>query len=397
MLSPKSGKEKNEMTRKSNTTIFFALSMFVLVLMLLGVTACGSATPTAAPVSPTLPLPTLPPVRTAVPTSPPVVLPTVAPLPTVGASPTVITPTRAITPTRTAAPVTKAGATAVPPTPRPAALSGRIAYSVVTDPSPKSHSIWVAKVDGSGATKLIDGASWPSLSPDGKRLAFFYLPGSGFNEGLYVGDAFGGNVAAAFVNPGVCCINWSRDSNWIVFVVSSRPNQPGGPISMVKNDGAFKTVVDLKVLGSGPSFSADSKQIVFAGCLPGTSTCGLIVAPADGTGTMRVVTRDNGGNAQWSPRGDKIVYQARDDANNNQVFVVNPDGSGKKQLTTGKNNDGQPTWSRDGGTIFWRSDQNGTAWAIMAMNADGTNPRRLIPNVSPDPNLWGWEGLTVGP
>ncbi|MBI4786886.1 MAG: PD40 domain-containing protein [Chloroflexi bacterium] len=382
--------------RKSNA-MTLALLLIVLVSMLLNATACGAATPTPlpTPVSPTLPIVTQPtavrPIATALP-------PTIAPLPTVGAPTPAITPTVAATATRTVVrTATRPAASPSPATPRPGALSGRIAYSVVTDPAPRLHTIWAAKGDGTGATKLIDGASWPALSPDGKYLAFFYLPGSGFNEGLYVGDAFGGKPLAGFVNPGVCCINWSRDSVWIVFVVSGRPNQPGGPISMVKNDGAFRTIVDLKVIGSGPSFSADSKQIVFSGCVPGTSTCGLLVASADGTGATRIVTRDNGGNAQWSPRGDKLVYQARDGANNNQVFVVNPDGSGKKQLTNGKSNDGQPTWSRDGGSIYWRSDQNGTSWAIMVMNADGTNARRLIPDVAPDPIFWGWEGLSVGP
>jgi Tol biopolymer transport system component len=80
-----------------------------------------------------------------------------------------------------------------------------------------------------------------------------------------------------------------------------------------------------------------------------------------------------------------------------QVWVANADGSGKKQLTNGKSNDGQPVWSRDGGSIFWRSDQNGSAWAIYVMNADGSSQRRIINNVPPDPNLWGWESLSVGP
>lgn len=345
----------------------------------------ASATPTSrsAPTQATVVLPTLP-----------VVVPTAATVPTTS---TLTTPSPITTTTAPTATVARVVRTATATAAKPAVLSGRVAYSVVTDPGPRFHTIYVARVDGSGATKILDYAGWPAFSPTGKNIAFFQLPGGGKNEGLYISDDFGGNPVPVFISPGVCCIDWSRDGNWIVFTNSLKPKQPGGSILMVKVDGSYKTAVDLKVAGSGPAFSPDGKQIVFSGCLPGTNTCGLMATATDGSGGQRAITRDNGGDAHWAPRGDKIVYQASDNAGRNQVYVVNPDGSGKKQLTNGKNNDGQPTWSRDGGSILWRSDQNGTAWGIFAMNADGTNPRRILNNVPPDPNLWGWESLTVAP
>ena len=193
-------------------------------------------------------------------------------------------------------------------------------------------------------------------------------------------------------------MNWSRDGTWIVYANTLRPqlNQPGGPIWKIKVDGVFQTRVDLKVEGNGPAFSPDGKQVVYSGSLPNTSTLGLMLVSAEG-GTPRQITTDNGGNADWSPHGDKIVYQAKDNAGHHQVYVINIDGSGGKPLTKGTRNDGQPVWSRDGGSIFWRSDQNGTAWAIYVMNADGSNARRLIDNAVPNQDLWGWESLSVAP
>ena len=193
-------------------------------------------------------------------------------------------------------------------------------------------------------------------------------------------------------------MNWSRDGNWIVYANTLRPQlgQPGGPLWKIKVDGAFQTRVDLRVEGNGPAFSPDSKQIVYSGGLPNTNSLGLMIVSADG-GAPRQITTDNGGNADISPHGDKIVYQASDNTGHRQVFVINADGSGKKQLTHGSSNDGQPAWSRDGGSIFWRSDQNGTAWAVYVMNADGTNPRKLIDNAVPDQDLWGWESLSAAP
>ncbi|MBM3130622.1 MAG: hypothetical protein FJ009_18580 [Chloroflexi bacterium] len=356
-------------------------SIFISLILAIGVTACGSATPTSAP---TLALPTLA-VPPSVPAAP------VAPSPVVGA------PTDA--PTKFAVAV---GATETPratntaAAPKPSAPTGKIAYSVVTGREPRFFTIWVANANGSNPRQILTHALWPTFSPDGKQVAF-YGRMEGRSEGLYLANSDGGGITGpVVVGVGVCCMNWSRDGQWIVYTNSPRQNQPGGPIAMVKLDGVFKTIVNLGVDGNGPTFSPDGKQIVFSGCMPNTNTCGLMIASTSGGGA-RQVTTDNGGNADWSPRGDKIVYQTSDGAGHRQVFTVNPDGSGKKQLTTGKSNDGQPVWSRDGGSIFWRSDQNGTAWAIYVMNADGSGQRKLIDNTPPHPDLWGWEALSVAP
>lgn len=266
-------------------------------------------------------------------------------------------------------------------------------YSVVTGNEPKFQTLWVANANGANARQILTHGLWPILSPDGTKIAFFGRF-EGKSEGLYIANVDGSNPVLIVIDSGACCFDWSHNGEWIVYTVSPKANRPGGPISMIKIDGAYKTIVALGVVGNGPAFSPDDKQIVYAGCLPNTSNCGLIIVPAGG-GTPRLVTSDNGGNADWEARG--IVYQATDNASHLQIYSVNPDGSGKKQLTNGKSNDGQPAWSRDGGTIFWRSDQNGTAWAIYAMNADGSNPRKLIDNVPPHPDLWGWDSIGTGP
>jgi Tol biopolymer transport system component len=263
----------------------------------------------------------------------------------------------------------------------------------VTGEAPKFHYIYLAAPDGSGQRQILTHAQWPALSPEGARIAYLGSPEGG-SKGLYIANADGSNPTLVVNDSGVCCISWSHDAAWILYAISPRPNQPGGNLFKVKVDGVYKTIVPLGVIGNGPSFSPDSKQIVFSGSLPNQGTLGLVIASADGSGAHQITT-DNGGNAQWSPSGNKLVYHADDGASHRQIFVINADGSGKKQLTNGKSNDGQPIWSRDGGLIFWRSDQNGTAWAIYVMNPDGSNQRKLINDVAPDPTFWGWESLSV--
>jgi Tol biopolymer transport system component len=306
-----------------------------------------------------------------------------------------LTATLAITPTDTPR-ATRPPATPAPTQPpKPAAPTGRIAYDIFLGGTDlRAHTIHVASVSAGAGGQLIERASWPAFSPDGGKIAYFH-----WQDGLYVANADGsGAQGPLVVSPGICCINWSGDGKNIVFANSPRPSQPGGPISMLRMDVPYNpkdpAIIPLGVSGNGPAFAPGGKQIVFSGCQINTNTCGLHIVPTDGSGTMRLLTSDNGGNAHWSPDGRRIVYQV---GSPSQIFVINVDGTGKRQLTTSIGNNGQPVWSRDGGSIFYRSDQGGAGWAIYAMNADGSNQRRLINNTPPHPDLWGWQSLTVAP
>ncbi len=88
------------------------------------------------------------------------------------------------------------------------------------------------------------------------------------------------------------------------------------------------------------------------------------------------MTSDAGGNAAWSPDGKKIAYCSSADGDS-EIWIVNLDGSGMKQLTKNKGNDTNPAFSPDGSYIFYLSDQNGTAWALRVMRPDGSDIKTL--------------------
>src|SRR5436305_379652 len=73
-----------------------------------------------------------------------------------------------------------------------------------------------------------------------------------------------------------------------------------------------------------------------------------------------------------------------------EIFIMNRDGSGVRNLTNSQGRDCCAHWSRDGKTIYFLSERDGSP-EIYAMKADGTNARKIAdgsvvtdPNVSPN-------------
>jgi Tol biopolymer transport system component len=75
-----------------------------------------------------------------------------------------------------------------------------------------------------------------------------------------------------------------------------------------------------------------------------------------------------------------------------QVFVVNPDGTGERQLThvpEGKGA-GSPAFSPDGRRIAYLSNENSDNYAVWVMDADGSDQRVLLAQPGYDFGRPGW-------
>src|ERR687888_1213770 len=86
-------------------------------------------------------------------------------------------------------------------------------------------------------------------------------------------------------------------------------------------------------------------------------------------------------------RAGRIVFSTTED-----VYVVNGDGTGLRQLTTGPAQEFDPSWSPDGRRVAYRVDPGLGASDVYVMNADGSGQRRIAGGISP---AWSPDGALI--
>jgi Tol biopolymer transport system component len=148
-----------------------------------------------------------------------------------------------------------------------------------------------------------------------------------------------------------------------------------------------------------PSWSADGRMIAFWSTRRGpdnpTGDQEIFVMNANGSG-LRQVTKnkvDDGGPA-WSPNGDRLVFHRWDAAETEADLVtVRVNGRGERNLTRSPGIvDRAAVWSPDGREIVFMRDDSGVENDIATIRPDGSHLRALTatdtdeesPDWSPD-------------
>ena len=136
---------------------------------------------------------------------------------------------------------------------------------------------------------------------------------------------------------------------------------------------------------SSPAWSPDGRRIAFESERDGNDE--IYVMNADGSGVARLTVNDAiDGSPAWSPDGQRIAFDSlRDD--NFEVYLMNADGSGVTRLTNNDARDWHPVWSPDGRRIAFESNRDGNA-EIYLMNPDGSgvvpaSPTTALPTSLP--------------
>jgi Tol biopolymer transport system component len=223
----------------------------------------------------------------------------------------------------------------------PGATNGRIAFGVRA--SDGSSNIFSAMPDGSDLRQLTAGAGnhlCAAYSADGRQIA-------------YCSDVSGA---------------------WEIW-------------AMKQNGTKEHQVTHLNGFSIFPDFSPDGSKIAFNSFIDAEGSDEIYVVDAATGGGLTALTDCPGEGTfclndypAWSPDGRQIafVHAEHFDADGNpldeQVWVMDADGSHQRQLTTDAPfKDQVPDWSPDGTKIAYASGLSG----IWVMNADGTDQHQL--------------------
>jgi Tol biopolymer transport system component len=159
-------------------------------------------------------------------------------------------------------------------------------------------------------------------------------------------------------------------------------NEPDGwHVGTVNPDGTDQRILTGGVRDYGTSWSPDGAQIAYD-----TDHRGIWIMNADGSHKRQLTTGDDSFPA-WSPDGSQILFSRYGDAKfkadaytsyaTSHLWVVRVDGTHERQLTDARSADLAGSWSPDGTEIaFWRSDDAGSG--VWVIKADGTDSREVV-------------------
>ncbi|MFB0536563.1 MAG: hypothetical protein ACETWR_16460, partial [Anaerolineae bacterium] len=332
--------------------------------------SAGTSTPTSALTL--IPAPT----SSAMEVSPaPTSTPTEAsPAPT--STPTEVSP--APTPTLIPVPPTSAP---VPPAATPVALTptkavvlaGKLAYTVYNTDFKYFETI-VVTVDDEYVLS-VPSAAQPAFGLDGKWLAFRSIDPGGIgvlNLETRARQTLTGIVQDSHpsFNPESHDIVFSRDGRLYLVDVVSRPT--------VREVGDSTLIHVGIAAGHFPDWcrvAHKTPEIVYSGSAEGWAFGLMLTTPT--YDIHYPITWELGDTMPaWSPDCTRIAF-AREEDGNWDVYVIKPDGSGRRRLTSDGAIEFAPVWSPGGDLIAFLSNRDGR-WAIWVINPSGQNLRKLI-------------------
>jgi Tol biopolymer transport system component len=262
--------------------------------------------------------------------------------------------------------------TSVPP-PYPTLTPGpTITPKVIALPDSRNENAWqqgkiiFLKRNGSGHTiYMVGDGNWntpqliyapvdpvniqaPVISADGQRISYYL-----FENGI----------------PRSYTIDTQTDAKPIVFGSCSGPSwSPIGDQIICRTrrrfelrdatTGVINRSIELTENGIIPMWSPNGKEIVYATYYEDKTEIWSLEINTE----IQIPLASSGSEnytPSWSPDGEWIAYQSKQNSSNSEIWIMRRDGSQKQQITNTEN-DGwsrAPTWSPDGNWIAFVSNQ----------------------------------------
>lgn len=250
-----------------------------------------------------------------------------------------------------------------------------------TNPS----KLWIVNVL-TGARRLLTDrdAMQPVWSPNGARIAFWFMPPGVGRSDIAIIARDGGEPlvitkdASTNWNP-----VWSPDGKYLYFASDRSGNMNFWRVAIDEETGKVlsepEAIVTPSKFSSHLNFSRDGKRMIYVQ----TNSQSNIQAAEFDVNKERVI-----GEPFWITRGDRQIVRPELSADGKQfvmrvprrtqddIVILNRDGTNSRDLTNDKFFDRYPRWSPDGKKVVFVSDRSGI-YEIWMIDADGTNLRQV--------------------
>ena len=143
-----------------------------------------------------------------------------------------------------------------------------------------------------------------------------------------------------------------------------------GGIMLIAPDGSVSASIFGTTATDGePAWSPDGTRIVLTRQVKGSEPELFVLAT--GADQPAVALSQAGDEPAWSPDGRRIAFTSRR-SGNSEIYVMNANGSGLRQLTDAAADDLSPAWSPDGTRIAFVRASFGAQGKLLVMRADGS-------------------------
>jgi len=257
-------------------------------------------------------------------------------------------------------------------TQEPGIFETRIAFVRETE---DGKQIMASDWDGQNAQALT-GASinlLPTWTPDWKLIAFTSFRDGGAAH-IYTVDVASRQIkplvrmgsfasgAAYAPDGGKFLFSASVDDNTDVYV-----SQPDGS--------AGRRLTDARGIDISACFSPDGKRVAFVSDRAGSPQ--IYTITADGTDLRRLTYQGNyNQEPAWSPKGDLIAFSGRDEHRVFDLYTVAVDTGKVTRLTQNQGTNEKPAWAPNGRYIIFSSNRSGKRQLWM-VQPDGSNARQI--------------------
>jgi Tol biopolymer transport system component len=257
----------------------------------------------------------------------------------------------------------------------------------------KQCALMIAGVDGQHERAIAthdqpDRFNTPAWSPDGTNIAVAVGPSDSGSQQVRVVQFSAATGAEVELSPvrwfHISRIVWLPDQSGLLITGNKTLGQPKQIWRLNLRSGEVTPITDGMISYVDLSLTADGSTAVAPQV---SSTSNIWIGPAAGSQALKRITHA-AADFCWMADG-RIVYASHNSINEN-LWIMQPDGTDQKQLTYEGEHNGNPAATADGRYIVFTSTRSGML-QIWRMDSDGSNPTPLtkggghsLPAASPD-------------